>query len=159
MTRVCGNCFAASIEHLVTIKQEELMNLRDKYNKAIQTAKDFRMDGSAQEKDGKLVFNGTVGSEAEKNAIWDALKTVPDWRNDVVADIKVVPTAATASGGSTPTKTYTVKSGDTLSKISKEFLGDANAYMDIFNANKDQLTDPDKIKPGQVLKIPEATRH
>ena len=76
------------------------MNLRDKYNKAIQTAKDFRMDGSAQEKDGKLVFNGTVGSEAEKNAIWDALKTVPDWRNDVVADIKVVPTAATASGGS-----------------------------------------------------------
>ena len=73
------------------------MNLRDKYNKAIQTAKDFRMDGSAQEKDGKLVFNGTVGSEAEKNAIWDALKTVPDWRNDVVADIKVVPTAATVN--------------------------------------------------------------
>jgi len=135
------------------------MNLRDKYNKAIQTAKDFRMDGSAQEKDGKLVFNGTVGSEAEKNAIWDALKTVPDWRNDVVADIKVVPTAATASGGSTTMKTYTVKSGDTLSKIAKEFLGDANAYMDIFNANKDQLTDPDKIKPGQVLKIPQMARH
>ena len=135
------------------------MNLRDKYNKAIQTAKDFRMDGSAQEKDGKLVFNGTVGSEAEKNAIWDALKTVPDWRNDVVADIKVVPTAATAGGGSTTMKTYTVKSGDTLSKIAKEFLGDANAYMDIFNANKDQLTDPDKIKPGQVLKIPQMARH
>ena len=47
-----------------------------------------------------------------------------------------------------------MKSGDTLSKIAKEMLGDANAYMDIFNANKDQLTDPDKIKPGQVLKIP-----
>ena len=134
------------------------MNLRDKYNKAIQTAKDFRMDGSAQEKDGKLVFNGTVGSEAEKNAIWDSLKSVPDWRNEVVAEIKVVPTAATAGGGSA-TKTYTVKSGDTLSKIAKEFLGDANAYMDIFNANKDQLTDPDKIKPGQVLKIPQMARH
>jgi nucleoid-associated protein YgaU len=135
------------------------MNLRDKYNKAIQTAKDFRMDGSAQEKDGKLVFNGTVGSEAEKNAIWDALKTVPDWRNDVVADIKVVPTAAAAGGPSPAAKTYTVKSGDTLSKIAKEFLGDANAYMDIFNANKDQLSDPDKIKPGQVLKIPQMARH
>jgi nucleoid-associated protein YgaU len=49
---------------------------------------------------------------------------------------------------------YTVKSGDTLSKIAKEHLGDANSYMKIFNANKDQLTDPDKIKPGQVLKIP-----
>src|SRR5204862_5492455 len=120
--------------------QEELMNLRDKYNKAIQTAKDFRMDGSAQEKDGKLQFNGTVGSEAEKNAIWDALKTVPDWRNDVVADIRVVPSAASSAGAtggtsaSASAKTYTVKSGDTLSKIAKEFLGDANAYMDIFNA-------------------------
>ena len=51
-------------------------------------------------------------------------------------------------------ETYTVKAGDTLSKIAKEHLGDANAYMKIFNANKDQLTDPDKIKPGQVLKIP-----
>lgn len=143
------------------------MNLRDKYNKAIQTAKDFRMDGSAQEKDGKLHFNGTVGSEAEKNAIWDALKTVPDWRNDVVADIKVVPRAGASSGsmgsaaGTTPAgaapvgKTYTVKAGDTLSKIAKEHLGDGNAYMQIFNANKDQLSDPDKIKPGQVLRIPE----
>ena len=135
------------------------MNLRDKYNKAIQTAKDFRMDGSAQEKDGKLHFNGTVGSEAEKNAIWDALKTVPDWRNDVVADIRVVPTAGAPAGGTAAARTYTVKSGDTLSKIAKEFLGDANAYMDIFNANKDQLSDPDKIKPGQVLKIPQPVKH
>jgi nucleoid-associated protein YgaU len=127
------------------------MNLRDKYNSAIRTAKDFHMDGSAEEKDGKLHFNGTVGSEAEKNAIWDALKTVPDWRNDVVADIKVV----ARPGAAAMAKTYTVKSGDTLSKIAKEYYGNANAYMDIFNANKDQLSDPDKIKPGQVLKIPE----
>src|SRR5262245_12425671 len=132
------------------------MNLRDKYNKAIQTAKDFRMDVSAQEKDGKLHFNGTVGSEAEKNAIWDALKTVPDWRTDVVADIKVVPHAG-SSAPMAPSmgKTYTVKAGDTLSKIAKEHLGDVNAYMQIFNANKDQLSDPDTIKPGQVLHIPE----
>ena len=52
-----------------------------------------------------------------------------------------------------------MKAGDTLSKIAKEHLGDANAYMEIFNANKDQLTDPDKIKPGQVLKIPAVTKH
>jgi nucleoid-associated protein YgaU len=134
------------------------MTLRDKYNKAIQTAKDFRMDGSAQEKDGKLHFNGTVGSEAEKNAIWDALKTVPDWRNEVVADIRVVAMAA-PTGAPATAKTYTVKSGDTLSKIAKEFLGDANAYMEIFNENRDQLSDPDKIKPGQVLKIPQMARH
>jgi nucleoid-associated protein YgaU len=136
------------------------VSLRDKYQQAISTAKGFRMDGAAEERDGKLHFNGTVTSEAEKNAIWDALKTVPDWRTDVVADIKVVP----AAGGVMPppmttAKTYTVKAGDTLSKIAKEYLGNANAYMDIFNANTDQLSDPDKIKPGQVLKIPQAVHH
>ena len=131
------------------------MALREKYNHAIQTAKNFRMDGAAQERDGKLYFSGTVTSEAEKNAIWDAVKTVPDWQKEVVANIKVEPKPGVEAPVSSM-KTYTVKSGDTLSKISKEFLGDANAYMKIFDANKDQLTDPDKIKPGQVLKIPAA---
>jgi len=127
------------------------MNLRDKYTHAIQTAKNFKMDGSAQERDGKLHFTGT--SDTEKNAIWDAIKTVPDWRNEVVADIKVVAKPGVAAPVSSM-KTYTVKAGDTLSKISREFLGDANDYMRIFEANKDQLKDPDKIQPGQVLKIP-----
>ena len=129
------------------------MNLRDKYNHAIQVAKGFRMEGSAQERDGKLYFTGMVNSQDEVNKIWDAIKTVPDWRNDVIAEVKVNPNAAKQASSS---QTYTVKSGDTLSKIAKEHLGDANAYMKIFEANKDQLTDPDKIKPGQVLKIPSA---
>jgi nucleoid-associated protein YgaU len=127
------------------------MNLRDKYNHAIQTAKGFRMEGSAQERDGKLYFTGMVKNQDEVNKIWDATKTVPDWRNDIVAEIKIDPNAKQAEQS-----TYTVKSGDTLSKIAKEHLGDANAYMKIFEANKDQLNDPDKIKPGQVLKIPSA---
>lgn len=50
--------------------------------------------------------------------------------------------------------TYTVKAGDTLGKIAKEHLGNASEYMKIFGLNKDQLTDPDKIKPGQVLRLP-----
>ena len=127
------------------------MTLRDKYNHAIQTAKGFRMDGSADEREGKLHFRGTVKSQDEANKIWDAIKTVPDWKNDVIADIKVAPGAAAAA-----TATYTVKAGDTLSKIAKEHLGDANAYMAIFEANRDQLTDPNQIKPGQVLKLPAA---
>ena len=134
------------------------MNLRDKYNAAIQTAKGFRMEGAAEERDGKLYFKGLVKNQDEVNKIWDAIKTVPDWRNDIVADVKIDPNAPQASassqaGGSTGS-TYTVKAGDTLSKIAKEHLGDGNAYMKIFDANKDQLSDPDKIKPGQVLKIP-----
>ena len=51
-------------------------------------------------------------------------------------------------------KFHTVKSGDTLSKISKEVYGDANQYNKIFEANKPMLTSPDKIYPGQVLRIP-----
>ena len=137
------------------------MALREKYKQAIQTAKDLRMQGSADERDGKLYFHGTVNSEDEKNRIWNALKTVPDWQKDVVADIKVKPGAAapaatSGSASSAGADTYTVKAGDTLSGIAKAHLGNANAYMDIFNANRDQLSDPDKIQPGQVLKIPQA---
>ena len=51
-------------------------------------------------------------------------------------------------------QTYTVKSGDSLSKISQQFYGSANQYMKIFEANRDQLSDPNKIQAGQVLKIP-----
>ena len=139
------------------------MGLREKYQQAIQAAKGH-MEGSADERDGKLYFHGTVHSEDEKNAIWNALKTVPGWQQEVVADIKVAGGGAGSSTGSAGTasgggKTYTVKAGDTLSKIAKEHLGNANAYMEIFNANRDQLSDPDKIKPGQVLKIPDAVHH
>ena len=128
------------------------MGLRDTYAYAISTAKG-KFNGSAEERDGKLHFVGSVQTEDQKNELWNAIKTIPTWKDDIVADIKV-------TGGGAPSaqagKTYTVQSGDTLSKIAKEHLGDANAYMKIFNANKDQLTDPDKIKPGQVLKIPTA---
>jgi len=134
------------------------MSLRDKYSDAIQTAKGFHMQGSADERDGKLYFHGTVATQDEANKIWDAIKKVPDWRNDIVADIKAT-SGESAGGGSAAGRTYTVKPGDTLSKIAKEMLGDGNAYLEIFNANKDQLSDPDKIKPGQVLKIPQHAGH
>lgn len=49
---------------------------------------------------------------------------------------------------------YTVQKGDSLSRIAKNLLGDANAWKQIFEANSDVLDDPDKIFPGQVLKIP-----
>lgn len=133
------------------------MGLRDTYNAAIQTAKGLHMDGAAEERDGKLYFHGTVQSQEEANKIWDAIKTVPSWGQEVVADIRASNPAGAdaAQAGST----YTVKAGDTLSKIAKQVLGNANAYMEIFNANRDQLTDPDKIQPGQVLKIPQHAGH
>ena len=129
------------------------MSLRDKYAYAIQTAKG-KFDGSAQEKDGKLHWVGSVKTEEEKNEIWTAIKTIPDWRNDIVADIQVTGVKEMAAAVGASAKTYTVKAGDTLSAIAKSQLGNANAYTKIFEANKDQLSDPDKIKPGQVLKLP-----
>jgi nucleoid-associated protein YgaU len=131
------------------------------YAYAIQTAKG-KFQGSAEERDGKLHFKGTVATEAEKNEIWDAIKTIPSWQKDVVADIRVTGAGATTGAAAKPAaapappapKTYTVKAGDTLSAIAKEHLGSAAAYMKIFELNKDQLTDPDKIKPGQVLRLP-----
>ena len=128
------------------------MGLRDTYAYAIQTAKG-KFHGNAEERDGKLYFKGTVATEGEKNELWNAIKTIPTWQKDVVADIEVTggPAAAAAPAAA---KTYTVKAGDTLSGIAKEHLGSAGAYMKIFELNKDQLTDPDKIKPGQVLRLP-----
>jgi nucleoid-associated protein YgaU len=132
------------------------MDLRAKYDQAINTAKQLGFQGAATQEGDKLHFKGTVHSEDEKNRIWNAIKTVGDWQKDIDADIKVVPMAVGTAGTATAVaeKTYTVKAGDTLSKIAKETLGNPNDYMKIFNANKDLLTDPDKIKPGQVLKIP-----
>lgn len=127
------------------------MGLRDKYAYAISVAKG-KFDGNAQEENGKLHFVGSVKTEAEKNEIWNAIKTIPDWKNEIVADIKVTGGAPAAAG--TSGKTYTVKSGDTLSKIAKDHLGNANAYMKIYEANRDQLSNPDLIKPGQVLRLP-----
>jgi nucleoid-associated protein YgaU len=126
------------------------MSLRDKYNHAIQVAKGFGMQGQAEERDGKLHFKGTTKTQDEANKIWDAIKTVADWPQDIVADIQASAAAAPAAAG----RTYTVVKGDTLSKIAQELLGKASAYTQIFEANRDQLDNPDHIKPGQVLKIP-----
>jgi nucleoid-associated protein YgaU len=126
------------------------MGLRDTYIYAIQTAKG-KFHGNAEERDGKLYFKGTVATEAEKNEIWTAIKTIPTWQRDVVGDI----TVTGGAGGVAPAaaRTYTVKAGDTLSAIAKQHLGSAADYTKIFDLNKDQLSDPDKIKPGQVLRL------
>ena len=72
-----------------------------------------------------------------------------------VAAVAKVNDMLTVATPAEPESTYReVKSGDTLSKIAKEAYGDANAYMKIFEANKPMLSHPDKIYPGQMLRIP-----
>ena len=109
----------------------------------------------------KLLIRGEAASEDAKNKVWDQIKLVDAGYSDLIADISVkegnaprTQTAGAAVGGGTA-RTYTVKPGDSLSKISKQFYGNAKEYMKIFEANRDQLSDPDKIQPGQELTIPE----
>lgn len=108
--------------------------------------------------DNKLFIQGTAPSEQAKNKVWDQIKVVnPNWAQELTADISVdsnAQTAAPQGAGVGRAQTYTVQSGDSLSKISKQFYGSANDYMKIFDANRDLLNDPNKINPGQKLKIP-----
>ena len=71
-----------------------------------------------------------------------------------VAGVQAVKDMMSVDQSQPEAKFYTVVSGDTLSKISKQFYGDANKYMKIFEANKPMLKSPDKIYPGQNLRIP-----
>ena len=101
--------------------------------------------------DGKLFMKGTAPSLEAANKVWDEIKRINPKLDDITADFPVISSTKTSAA-----QTYTVKAGDTLSKISKQFYGSTTDYMRIFNANKDQLKDPDQIKVGQELKIPPA---
>lgn len=104
----------------------------------------------------KLLIRASAPSADLKNRVWDQIKLVDPTYADLIADIQAPAAAAAAVGGpSTPAaRSYTVQPGDTLSKISKQFYGDSNMYMKIFDANKDKLSDPDKIRAGMDLLIP-----
>ena len=110
----------------------------------------------------KLFMRAEAPSQQAKNRVWDQIKLVDPSFSDLIADISVSETAAPRTqtagagiGGGQQSRTYTVQSGDSLSKISKQFYGNAGDYMKIFNANRDRLSDPNKIQAGQQLIIPE----
>ena len=98
--------------------------------------------------DNKLYIEGACGSEAIKNKLWDQVKLVDPAFGDLTLNLTVDPSLAPKE------QVYTVAAGDSLSKIAKQFYGNANEYMKIFNANRDKLNDPNTIKPGQQLVIP-----
>jgi LysM repeat protein len=141
--------------------EDRFNQLKQKYQTVLKTIDQQHVQLHNLHVEGdKLIIRGTAPSDQAKNAVWDQIKLVDPSVGDLVADINVDQSrqqAATASGSQGATgggQTYTVKPGDTLSKISQQFYGSAHEYMRIFYANRNQLSDPDKIRPGQQLIIP-----
>lgn len=124
------------------------MSLQAKYRSVLDLGQELGIkEGFVEEKDGKLHIGGIAETQYEKNLLWDKIKEVGgDSAPDIAANIKVAVTDYYHK--------HTVKSGDTLSKIAKQYYGEAGKYMKIFNANTDILKNPDLIKPGQELVIP-----
>ncbi|MCI0525008.1 MAG: LysM peptidoglycan-binding domain-containing protein [Acidobacteria bacterium] len=121
----------ASFEEL----QSKYKPVLNKGHEIGMTIQNLNMEGD------KLLIRGVVPSDYAKNEIWDAVKSIDPNVSDAIVDVNV------QSG-----LTYTVKSGDTLSKIAKRFYGDPNHYHQIAAANG--IANPDRIDVGQELKLP-----
>ena len=137
-----------------------LEQLKSKYQSVLNfmQAQNVRLE-NLNMADNKLYIRAEAPSQDVKNKVWDQIKLVDPSFSDLTADLDApaaaAAAAASAGGSSSAARTYTVQPGDSLSKISKQFYGDANKYMKIFEANKDKLSDPDKVRAGMDLVIPQ----
>ena len=124
------------------------MAAKEKYASVLSLGEQLGVqNGRVEEQNGILRVWGTVQYGHEKDQLWDAIKAVGGAEPaDIIADIAVETSDYYAK--------YTVVSGDTLGKISKHFFGEPGKYMQIFNANKGVLSNPDLIEVGQELVIP-----
>ena len=139
--------------------QQRFNELKQKYQTVLTTADQEQIQfQNLHVQDNKLFIRAVAPSDAAKNKFWDQIKLVNPNADDITAEISVDASrsmgAAAGGGQGAGGQTYEVKSGDNLSKISKQFYGDAGEYMRIFYANRDKLKDPDMIQIGQQLVIP-----
>ena len=129
-----------------------MSQLTDKYGDVYILAQNLGVTNlNAQEENGHITLTGSAPSQYVVNQVWDKIKQIdPDLKDgDLTLNLT---TARQDIYGE-----YEVKSGDTLSSIAKNIgRGDLN-HQQIFDANRDILSDPDKIQPGQRLKIPNFT--
>jgi len=122
--------------------------------------------------DGTVTVAGHAQNQAECDRICEVVKDIPNVSGVtnniivgapepvaepevIVAEAEVVVEEAVADDSEEAGRTYTVQSGDTLWKIATEMYGSGGKYMKIFEANTNILDNPDRIKPGQVLQIPD----
>lgn len=122
--------------------------MKAKYQSVLDLGQELNIqNGDVKEENGKLVVKGTANTQYEKNLIWDKIKEIGgDNPTDITADIKVEDTTIFAN--------HTVKSGETLGGIAKQYYENASKYTVIFEANTNVLKNPDVIHSGQELVIP-----
>ena len=122
--------------------------IKAKYQSVLKLGEQLNIqDGNVKEENGQLKVWGTAKTQYEKNLIWDEIKKVGGENpTDIMADIKVADTSVYAR--------HTVVSGNTLGKIAKHYYGNAMKYPAIFDANRNILSNPNVIHPGQHLVIP-----
>ncbi|WP_026730091.1 LysM peptidoglycan-binding domain-containing protein [Flavobacterium denitrificans] len=123
------------------------MSLQDKYQAITNLASELGITNlQVREQDNVLYIDGTAETAADKEKLWNAYEKIdPEYRSaDVVMNIEVEERVS---------REYTVEIGDSLSKIGKAY---GVSWQDIFEANKDIISNPDLIQPGWKLKIPKA---
>jgi nucleoid-associated protein YgaU len=125
------------------------MALQAKYQPLIDAAQTSGASNLQVRQQGNVLYiDGQVPSEAVKKQLWDKYNQLdPDYRSgDLVLNLNVV-------GGGDAQEEYTVVSGDSLSKIGQRY---GVSWQKIYEANRDQIKNPDLIQPGWKLKIPKA---
>ncbi len=124
------------------------MSVKDKYQPVLNLGEKFNMkDGDVSEENGVLKVKGQARNQYEKNLLWDKIKEIGGENpSDIKANITVADETIYAK--------HVVKSGESLSKIAKQYYGDPMKYKKIFEANSGILKNPDVIHPDQVLVIP-----
>jgi LysM repeat protein len=136
---------------------QRLDQLKSKYQSVLNSMNQLGVQlQNVHVQDNKLVIRGHAKTKADSSKVWDEIKLVDkNYQQDLMAEITYAAEAAAAvAPQGLQARSYTVKAGDTLSKIAKAHYGDANDFTKIFEANRDKLKDPNKIFPGQVLVIP-----
>jgi len=158
----------------------KIEDVKQKYAAAFTVLYNEGGEITSEKVDGRKAYiAATVPTPEAKNRVWDAIKAKDAKYEDLTLDIAIVvvnkttyseppspsqlpsepskPSKPPAGTVPTPPCNYTVQPGDTLSAISSLFYGTPNQYMLIFNENTPEpLKDPNKIYPGQVLRIPKA---
>lgn len=124
------------------------MSLQQKYQAVLTLGQQLgAKNGNVVEENGVLKLWGTVSTPYEKNLLWDKIKEIGGSNpTDIVADIQSETNAYFHK--------HTVKKGESLSLIAKHYYGELKKYNQIFDANRNILSNPDKIEVGQELIIP-----